>query len=587
MAAPVRTGRRLLESIKQRKAKALQAKKNFVGTVDRTTMKPSERLHFEASNSLANSMFRPMIPVDPIPYLYRVFNETVQRVPLHYTSLSSWAAFILVVDSEREAVGWFGEECKLPDRKLASELGLQVLRQDLRKTDATYFPFTSESNDNLRILRYMLPKIWCDELVYRTKKNVEERKKMCFNNPVSVGMLDKFIDGSYALRETSFASVDEELGSVPRLRFVDVEKNSIVVVNHGDQWDIWVSRGCTDAEEEFARSYVIRLASSRTKVSPGGAPITASAIEALKGGNPNVRTVKQGCERVLFRCHMKALTDFEPLGKCVPWAPPDPGSVSSYGDEDGGGGGIGGAMERILVDPFEQAVEGLTGMGGAVFDAFSVVGAAGGGAAAGGRGLGGKGKADVGPSSGGVRVQGTRSEAGVDSTDSVAEKKDGTFAAAPGENGNGAKGSKDSLFSFFGKSHGPEVGTAVPIAVPSGSEFVSAPPKPKGHPFEGRDMLTHDSMDFIDDLSMGVTKSNQVIEAATYEPFILVGYQIEIDEGLYRGRHVVTATRKTPLFHKSQFRLSSLDVADTWIKLKRGHKAGVPFRVLRKVFDPF
>jgi hypothetical protein len=64
-----------------------------------------------------------------------------------------------------------------------------------------------------------------------------------------------------------------------------------------------------------------------------------------------------------------------------------------------------------------------------------------------------------------------------------------------------------------------------------------------------------------------------------------VGYQIEIDEGLYRGRHVITATRKT-LFQRSVFRLSSFDAEDTWIKLKRGSKVGIPFRVLRRVFDP-
>ena len=581
----------VLDAVRLRKQKAMARKQTMEGVVNRTTLRPSERAHLDLADEKVSALMRPMIAAES-PSLYRVFNQSVQRVALHYSSLCSWAAFILVVDTDREVVGWFGEECKLADRKMASELGLQVLNLDLRKQTATFFPFTSENVENLRILRYILPKLWCDEALYKSKKSTEDRRKMCINSPVSVGILDKFIDGSYALRETALAAVDQATGSVPRLRFVDIEKNTIAVVTHGDQWDIWVARGCSVAEEELATSYVNRLAATRR----GAGPAAASALNALKKGNPNIRVVKQGCERVLFRCLLKALTDFEPPGKCVPWQPPGPNStLLDLVESD-----VAVGLERILVDPFGSTVQAVSGaargvgnLGGAIADVF----------------VSGGDKAAAGPlsGSGGVRQSSSRASgssggaaggggggsgggAGGGGVDATVEKERANlenskaFGGGVSAAGDAASSGKKAFFGtpdlsiFKGEKWGS-------LQVPEGSQFMSAPPR-KGHPYEGRDMLTHDMMDFNDDLSMGVTKSNQVIEAATYEPFILVGYQIEIDEGLFRGRHVVTATRKTPVFQKSQFRLSSLETEDVWLKLKRGHKVGVPFRVLRRVFDP-
>jgi hypothetical protein len=35
-----------------------------------------------------------------------------------------------------------------------------------------------------------------------------------------------------------------------------------------------------------------------------------------------LHTVKQGCERVLFRTHFKIFTDYEPVDRTIPWVPP-------------------------------------------------------------------------------------------------------------------------------------------------------------------------------------------------------------------------------------------------------------------------
>ena len=563
-------GARVLEKTRRRKNKELERRTHLTGELSRSAIAPSTRVHLMTVDKTV-SLLRPMIPPES-PFMYRVYCGTVQRVPQHYSSLCSSAAFILVIDSDREVVGWFGTDCKLVDRKLASELGLEVLRHDLRRADAHHFPFTSEADEKLRLLRYILPKLWCDETTYKSKAVQSQRSKPCVNAPVSVGLLDKFVDGSFALREVSFAAVNEN-GAVPRLNFVPIEMNTIAVVKYAEQWDIWISRGCSAYDEDLARSYITRLAASRAAAqSNGSSEVTASALDVLKAGNTNIRIVKQGCERVLFRCHMKVLTDYEPPGKCVPWSPTAGGGLLSSALDDNRD--LQPGVQSVLIDPFAKAaggaVGGLTSFGGAVADVFSF------------------GKSDVTTSGPGERVGGGSAAGGggvLLTSDAAEDKargqgaKDGVGEGGAGGGGDGAGGeSKKGLLSLLSLK-GDKPAPSFP-GLNLGSKTAR-----KGHPYEGRDMLTFDMLDLVDDVSLGVTKSNQVIEAATYEPFILVGYQIEIDEGLYRGRHVITATRKT-LFQRSVFRLSSFDAEDTWIKLKRGSKVGIPFRVLRRVFDP-
>lgn len=567
-------------------ARKKKHKKAHEGHIHHKALKPSERIHLDSAHDQLSGHLRPMISADA-PFMYRVFNKTVQRVPLHYSSLSSWAAFIIVVDSEREAVGWYGQECKLDDRKLASELGLEVLKHDLRLHDAHSLPFTSEALENLKILRYILPKLWCDETTFHNKVTVDIRRKMCYNAPVSVGVLDKFMDGSYALREVAFSSVNEK-GEVPRLPFVDIDLNTVAVVHYADQWDIWTARGCSKTEEELARVCVSKLANARA--SSSGAALTSAALDALTKGNPHVKVTKQGCERVLFRCHMKLLTDFEPPDKCIPWRPPIKGLLDDALEDVGVLGEQLGSI--AIMDPFsrtahamQSAADVVTGVGGvfrgAVLDVFTI-----------GHGGSSFEESAAGGGNGGQGPSEHSAPSGVHFED-VKDGDDGNAKAIP----RGAPENRkvNALFrsfssadardhSHFGNSASFK-GMGAPDSLLRAKDRVRSSLKPKGHPYEGRDMMTYAMMDFIDEQNLGPIQSNQLIEYAAYEPVLLVGYQIEIDEGLFRGRHVVTGTRKTAFFQKSMFRLSSFEAEDVWVKLKRKDKLGVPFRVLRRVME--
>lgn len=562
-------------------------KKRQVGEVyaahlDRQQLKPSERANMAFADRQSGAMLRPMIPVD-IPFLYRVFLKTVQRVPLHYSSLNSVAAYILVCDEDREAVGWYGSECSLEDRKYATELGLQVLRLDLRKIAATHFPFNSEANENFRILRYILPKLWGDEATYRNKKAVDARRKPIYNAPVSIGCMDKYLDGSVGLREVAFSSSDEA-GTVPRLAFVPIELNTVAVLNYADQWDVWIARGVTAADEKAVLDYIMRLSASRS----GNGLLSAMATVAK---NPNVRITRQGCERILFRETIRMLTDFEPPGKTVAWTLPQPGMsgpgmMSMVGDSLGDSvdalGRLGGAVgDALSFDTAGRAMDGLMG-------AFSLGGGAGG---------------DIEEKDKAMAAGGGAAGAWPPHPPSAAELKNSGVAgagAALGGKGDTAQSasaaatSRLSMARFFSRSSAAPPAASAIDAEAAEATKASGPALPPPNKaiqsktrgaFAGRDMLSHDMMDFHDALSVGASQSRAIIDTVAYEPVILVGYQVEIDEGPYAGRYVVTGVKKS-VFQKSLFRLSNFEGEDEWVKLKRGNKAGLPFRVLRRVFEP-
>jgi hypothetical protein len=69
--------------------------------------KPTERYRMSIIEKV--EVIRPPLPIDS-PALIRVYLNTVQRVPLTYKSLSSYAAFILTCDTDRKVVLWFGAE---------------------------------------------------------------------------------------------------------------------------------------------------------------------------------------------------------------------------------------------------------------------------------------------------------------------------------------------------------------------------------------------------------------------------------------------------------------------------------------------
>jgi hypothetical protein len=130
-------------------------------------------------------------------------------------------------------------------------------------------------------------------------------------------------------------------------------------------------------------------------------------------------------------------------------------------------------------------------------------------------------------------------------------------------------------------------------------------------------------VDILPDLQISHMDGQRLLRQAEEEPALLVGWQVEIEEGPgnLKGVHTITKQKKTPLTRKTTYQLSSyaratdnsfVDVNEkaldkdktssggdesdaagggggrvafhVWVRIKRGSKDGVRARPLRKIF---
>lgn len=100
----------------------------------------------------------------------------------------------------------------------------------------------------------------------------------------------------------------------------------------------------------------------------------------------------------------------------------------------------------------------------------------------------------------------------------------------------------------------------------------------------GRNLLSGNMCDYIKEESVDGTAAEQLKEASTVDPHILLGWQISlVMENGETEVVVVTDVRKN-LMSKTEFRVSRFYHDDQWVKLKRNEgKSGQEFRPLRKV----
>ena len=250
---------------------------------------------------------RPRIPAES-PCLYRVYNATSQRLPLELGQLNSAAAYVVICDDDNRVTIWLGSTCSDSDITYAKDLALEVFRRDMRNYDATEVEdivWEGREAEQPDLLIYILDQCGSDEGTYRGKKIIAERRNEIANQPICMCLVEKAAPGFFELTEVGYASPND-LGTISRIPFSPIELDSIVVSNVSHQWDIWISRGNSQADEESVTKYVINLAAAAQGVDYSVA-------------SRNVRIVRQGCERVTYRRYFKVLTDFEPPGRTVPW----------------------------------------------------------------------------------------------------------------------------------------------------------------------------------------------------------------------------------------------------------------------------
>lgn len=251
--------------------------------------------------------------------MYCVYKDTAQRCALSIKSLNTNGSFIIVSDKEKLVFVWEGANASADDQKLALDLGLEVVKRDLNIHDATMDDVVHvvEGNERHALLMEMLRVMGFREADYRSKiARVERSKPLPDNSEIVVGTIERGHDGDFSIL-TSGHQQPDELGKVPRINFPPIlSPSSIIVVQVGEHWDIWVSRGAErepDLEKDV-KAFVTRIVMARNANDPD-----MNAFFALE----YIRIVRQGCERVLFRRHFKIFTDFEPPDRSIPWIPPN------------------------------------------------------------------------------------------------------------------------------------------------------------------------------------------------------------------------------------------------------------------------
>lgn len=253
-----------------------------------------------------------MSGTDSVPLLYRIYKTSVQRVSLEISSLNSHAAFLLVLEPERHILAWIGSDCESADQDMVKELGFEVLQNDMRVGGEAEVGLIYEGSEPIPLLELFMELIGSDELAYYNKKNAARRKERLVNNPVTAGLIEEMTfggEGEFEFQETAFIQPDNR-GIVPRITFAPIEMETIAYVNVGDQWDIWIARGCpmerVRAVKLFLKSHISELMNERYPGYKG---------DVMKR---NVKIIKQGMEHTLFRQPLKIFTDFEPPGQTAP-----------------------------------------------------------------------------------------------------------------------------------------------------------------------------------------------------------------------------------------------------------------------------
>jgi len=374
-----------------------------------------------------------------------------------------------------------------------------------------------------------------DMETFNSKAAVANRRDEINNAIISVGTLIPNASNlaGFERIERSFAHPDSE-GAVPRVDFVNIEKDTIAYVVIGQQYDLWLARGVSDTLHQDAISYMEKM-------------VERDLFDEVLGLDKaklvqHLQVVYQGEERYAFRKPLKIFTEFEPAGKTIPRSPDQLG-VSGNAAE------IRKARNSANVRDSLKKANSKASLGGkqlsAHFSEFC------------------------------IEVEGKVIPSAL-TTDNL------LFAGAGvnrrdfynDNNGNGTNFWTDikpvkqrNLFGVFDPN----------------SEDYAAPTKLR--------MAMHDVgkvTDFqyliLEHENLEIKERKDLLMRAKHEPSLLLGWQIEIDEGLYSGFYVVVGIKKTKIMRKTLFHVLAKDRSEHWLDLRRGNaRRGLFCRPLRPV----
>ena len=254
-----------------------------------------------------------------VPLIYRIYCATTQRVTASVRNLNSHAAFIIIIEEEKQVIIWIGSMCSEDDSDLANNIAETIVKRDFKDMDENSISIVQEGEETADILEPMLDLFFTTVNQYYSKISAAERRKKIINSSVSVGLIEPIphsID-TFDFLETAFAHPNSK-GTVPRVTFAPIEMDTIAYINIGDYWDIWYARGVPSYEIEKVMIFVRNNVATQLNL------IDNESTKRINILGQYVHLYRQGEETTLFRRPLKIFTDFEPPGKTAPRPDPAP-----------------------------------------------------------------------------------------------------------------------------------------------------------------------------------------------------------------------------------------------------------------------
>lgn len=492
------------------------------------------------------------------PLLFRVYCGSLQRQISSIRSLNSHAAFVVVLDEDALAAVWVGSMCSESDRDLALHVAGEIMLQDFGEDSKNDIPTLYEAEAIDELLDALLDLLGSDSNTYSSKALIAERREDIENATVSAGALipSSQTIGDFEQNEKSFAHPDVE-GSVPRVEFIYIERDSLAYVVVGNQYDLWIARGVPEDQQQFAVAFMERLIDRDVFED---APATTNKTRFL----PHLQVVYQGEERYAFRRLFKIFTEFEPVGRTAPKVeiplPPAPPAAASQGAPK-----VKGAVSFAHVTVEDEGDDADENDAAGDNDRrFAQQRAAAMSAIR---------RADAGKA---ARLPVTFSEFRLEEERDLAPRASDMADARmlqlqrPLNFWQDVKPQQAQRVVLFGE-FSPENPDYAP------------PPKVRLH-MGDRTRILPQHFDILEHENLDLTARKDLLMRAKHDPDALLGWQIEIDEGLYCGIYVLIGYKKSAVMRKTSFQAIAKDMSEHWLRLRRGRvKRGLVFRPLRQV----
>lgn len=467
------------------------------------------------------------------PLLYRVFQGTLQRQISSFTSLNSKAVYLILLDNESQIVAWVGSLCSDSDRELAFQMAKEIIVRDYGESVPEEIPAVYEDDEVDELFEAVLETLNTTYGAYSSKAAVAERRGHIENATVSVGILQPSLDrpGDFDTQEKSFAHPDSE-GTVPRVDFVPIEKDTLAYIVIGHQYDLWIARGVDENVQQEAVAFMEHWIDTNV--------FNETSVTSKDRYLQHLQVVYQGEERFAFRRPFKIFTDFEPSGQTLskvastllPIPEEEDGSMAANTAANAAGNTAANAITNRPAIPAQKS----------------------------------------------ARLPVTFSEFRLEDDNLAASfmhRYDEEEETAPTNFWNDVQPAQAQKNVLFGEY------------VPKDEDY--APPTKLRMTMGAKNHLQPEQFEILEHENLGIVDRKDLVMRAKHEPSALLGWQIEIDEGLYSGVYVIIGFRKSKVWRKTSFQAITPDLREIWLRLRRGRgKGGLVFRPLRQVarIDP-